>query len=64
MNNRLNNSMEQLTFKVEDIFEDISGDPDNVIMKFPPELIEQTGWKEGDTLNIQLEDGAIIIKKL
>jgi len=64
MNNRLNNSMEQLTFKVEDIFEDISGDPDNVIMKFPPELIEQTGWKEGDTLDIQLEDGAIIIKKL
>jgi bifunctional DNA-binding transcriptional regulator/antitoxin component of YhaV-PrlF toxin-antitoxin module len=27
-------------------------------------LIEQTGWKEGDTLDIQLEDGAIIIKKL
>jgi hypothetical protein len=64
MNNRLNNSMEKLTFKVDDIFEDIPGDPDNVIMKIPPEIIEHTGWREGDTLNIEIEDGAIIIKKL
>jgi len=64
MNNRLNNSMEKLTFKVDDIFEDIPGDPDNVIMKIPPEIIEHTGWQEGDTLNIEIEDGAIIIKKL
>jgi bifunctional DNA-binding transcriptional regulator/antitoxin component of YhaV-PrlF toxin-antitoxin module len=64
MNNRLNNSMEKLTYKVDDIFEDIPGDPDNVIMKIPPEIIEHTGWREGDTLNIEIEDGAIIIKKL
>jgi hypothetical protein len=64
MNNRLNNNMEKLTFKVDDIFEDIPGDPDNVIMKIPPEIIEHTGWREGDTLNIEIEDGAIIIKKL
>jgi len=64
MNNKVNNSMENLTFKVEDIFEDIPGDPDNVIMKFPPELIEQTGWKEGDTLDVEIVDGAIVIKKL
>jgi len=64
MNNRVNNSMENLTFKVEDIFEDIPGDPDNVIMKIPPEIVEHTGWKEGDTLDIEAKDGAIIIKKL
>jgi len=55
--------MEKLTFLAEDIFEDIPGDPDNVIMKLPPELLEQTGWKEGDTLNIKLQDGAIVISK-
>jgi hypothetical protein len=64
MNNRVNNYMENLTFKVEDIFEDIPGDPDNVIMKIPPEIIEHTGWKEGDTLDIEIVDGAIVIKKL
>ena len=52
------------TFNVEDIFEDIPGDPDNVILKFPPELLEQAGWKEGDTLNIVVEDGTITVTKV
>lgn len=52
-----------MTFNAEEIFEEIPGDPDNVILKFPPELLEQVGWKEGDTLNIQLEEGAIVISK-
>ena len=56
--------MEILTLFPEDIFEDIPGERDIVIRKFPPALIEQTGWKEGDTLDIQLENGAIIIKKI
>ena len=55
--------MNPLTFNVEDIFEDIPGDPDNVIMKLPPEICEQQGWKEGDTLNIKVEDGRMIISK-
>ena len=55
--------MEKYTFKAEEIFEEIPGDPDNVIMKFPPEVIEKTGWKEGDMLNIKVEDGAIVVTK-
>jgi formylmethanofuran dehydrogenase subunit D len=55
--------MEKLTFLAEEIFEDIPGDPDNVIMKIPPEICEAQGWKEGDTLNIKVEDGAIVISK-
>jgi formylmethanofuran dehydrogenase subunit D len=55
--------MEKLIFKAEEIFEDIPGDPDNVIMKIPPEILERNGWKEGDTLNIEVEDGAIVITK-
>ncbi len=55
--------MTALTFKAEDIFEDIPGDPDNVIMKIPPEICESQGWKEGDTLNVKLENGTIIISK-
>lgn len=55
--------MEKITFKVEDIFEEIPGDPDNVIMKLPPEICEVQGWKEGDVMNVSLENGAIIISK-
>jgi len=59
----VNNNMEKHIYNVEDIFEDIPGDPDNVLMKLPPELLERNGWKDGDTLNIKIEDGAIVISK-
>ena len=49
-------------YKAEDIFHDIEGDPDNVRMTIPPEVLEQMGWKEGDTLIISTkDDGSIII---
>lgn len=51
------------TYLAEEIFDEIPGDPDNVMMKIPPEVLEQTGWKEGDTLNVKLEDNAIVISK-
>ena len=56
--------MEKKTFLVEELFEDIPDDPDNVIFKIPPEICEEQGWKEGDTLNIKLENGALIISKV
>lgn len=52
------------TFKAEDIFEDIPDDPDNVLLKIPPEICQEMNWKEGDTLNITLtEEGTIVITK-
>jgi AbrB family looped-hinge helix DNA binding protein len=51
-----------IQYKAEDIFHDIEGDPDNVRMTIPPEVLEQMGWKEGDTLIISTkDDGSIII---
>ena len=64
MNNRVNNNMEKLTFLVEELFEDIPGDPDNVIMKIPPEICEAQGWIEGTTLSVRVEDGKMIISKI
>jgi len=55
--------METKTFLVEELFEDIPGDPDNVLFKIPPEICEAQGWREGDTLNIVVENGALIISK-
>jgi hypothetical protein len=55
--------MDQLTFSAEEIFEEIPGDPDNVILKFPPEVLAATGWKEGDNLTIKLEEGALVVTK-
>lgn len=55
---------EKFIFTAEDIFQDIPGDPENVLMKFPDEVLALTGWKEGDTLDIKIEDGKIIVNKV
>ena len=52
-----------ITYKVEDIFQDIEGDPENVNMTIPPEISERMGWTEGDILKITVEDGQISISK-
>jgi hypothetical protein len=53
------------TYKVEDIFEDIPNDPENVNMNIPPEIAEQMGLVPGDSLKILWGDqGTIIIQKL
>lgn len=54
----------KFTYNAEDLFEDIPGDPDNVILKFPPDLLEIMGWQEGDTLNIEVEDGKMTVTKI
>ena len=55
---------EKFIFTAEDIFQDIPGDSENVMMKFPDEVLALTGWKEGDTLDIKIEDGKIIVNKV
>lgn len=50
-----------MNYKVEDIFEDIPGDPDNILMKFPPEILEEMGWEPGTLLSIIVNDGVIKI---
>lgn len=52
-----------MIYNVEEIFHDIPGDPDNVMMTIPPEILEQVGWKAGDTLNIEVKDGALHLSK-
>lgn len=52
-----------ITYKAEDIFQDIEGDEENVLMNIPPEILERMGWQPGDTLNISVQDGVISISK-
>jgi len=50
-------------YNYEDVFQDISGDSANVIFNIPPEMLEETGWKEGDTIKIELIDSALHLRK-
>lgn len=60
----MDNEQDKFTFNVEDIFEEIPGDPENCLLKIPPEVLELAGWKEGDTLDINVENGQLILKKI
>jgi len=54
-----------LTYKAEDIFQDIEGDNENVLMNIPPEVAEKAGFKPGDTLKIEKHPlGGISITKV
>ena len=53
------------TYKVEDIFEDIPDDPENIHMKIPEDVAKEVGLEPGDPIKILWGDqGTIIIQKL
>lgn len=35
-----------------------------LIMTFPPEMMEQMDWRAGDTLSFSEKDGSILVKNL
>lgn len=51
------------TWKIEEIFQEIPGDPDNVKMVIPDEIAEHLELSEGDTIRIQLTENGIILSK-
>jgi nitrous oxide reductase accessory protein NosL len=59
-NKSVNNVMTQWTITLEE-------DPEtgDCILPFPEDLLEQAGWKEGDTLNwIDNKDGTWCLEKV
>ena len=36
---------------------------DNGVITLPEDLLERTGWKEGDTLVYEISDGGVIVRR-
>ena len=51
-------------YTYEEIFQEIPDDPDNIMMTIPPEILTKSGWVAGDTLNIKVENGCLILTKV
>jgi len=52
-------------YKVEDIFQDIEGDPDHVTMTIPEEVLREKGWGEGTRIKVEVGDhGTLIITEI
>jgi hypothetical protein len=44
--------------------EDANDGSGDGILTFPPEFLEETGWKEGDTISMEVsDDGKLILRK-
>jgi len=52
------------TYTVDQLFSEIPGDSANVLLTFPPEILESVFWKEGDILNLSASDGIITITRI
>tara|TARA_B100000035_G_C20728046_1_gene434267 strand:+ start:431 stop:619 length:189 start_codon:yes stop_codon:yes gene_type:complete len=51
-------------YKADEIFKDIEGDPNNVNMVIPPEVLEKMGWGEGTKIKVESQNGQIIITEV
>jgi AbrB family looped-hinge helix DNA binding protein len=51
------------TWKIDEIFQDIPGDANNVNMVIPQEIAEYLELNEGDTIRIQVTESGIVIEK-
>lgn len=53
------------TYPVNEIFQNIENDKENVLMNIPLEIAEEMGWVPGDVLKIEiLKDGGVSISKV
>lgn len=56
--------MKTKTYNYEDIFQDIEGDPDNVLLTIPEEVCNIMGVVPGDTVHIEVINNALHIRKV
>jgi hypothetical protein len=52
------------TYPVNEIFQNIENDKENVLMNIPPEIAEEMGWVPGDVLKIEILDSGVSISKV
>ena len=55
--------MTTINYNADEIFEEIPGDNENVIMKLPLEICTAMGWESGDNLKISVEESGLVIQK-
>lgn len=50
-------------YKYEDLFQEIPGDEENVMLTIPDNVMESASFKEGDEVDVTIENNCIVIKK-
>ena len=50
-------------YKYEDLFQEIPGDEENVVLTLPDDVMASASFKEGDEVDVTIENNCIVIKK-
>lgn len=56
--------MKTFEYNYEDIFQDVEGDPDNVLLTIPEEVCNIMGVVPGDTVKFEVINNALHIRKV
>lgn len=51
------------TYTREELFKDIPGDPDHILLTIPTEFADSLGWKENDEVTVDVNNGSLYITK-
>jgi antitoxin component of MazEF toxin-antitoxin module len=52
-----------MIYEYEEIFSEDPDNPENLILTWPDEVIEQVGWEVGQVIDIKVENNCIIFSK-
>ena len=51
------------TYNADELFEEIPGDNDNIMLNLPTEALDAAGLKIGDSVDVEQQGDSIVIKK-
>ena len=57
-------NFDDIAISYEDLFEDIPGDEENVLMNIPPEVCKAANLKPGDIVSVEQSGTGLVIKKV
>lgn len=52
------------TYTREELFKDIPGDPDHILLTIPAEFTDSLGWKENDEITVRLDGDSLYFEKI
>lgn len=55
---------QRTSWKIDEIFQDVPGDEENVKMVIPDEIVKQLDLNEGDTIRIQVTESGLVLSKI
>ena len=61
ISNKLENPVR--IYNTDELFEEIDGNPEDILFKIPDDILSELGWGEGDEINFTQEGKTIVLTR-